>query len=413
MYFDSKSLSHAPKHEHIFCNRPVNMRSIKAVGFDMDYTLVLYKPYSFEKLVYSETVKKLVTSGYPNEMLSWEFDPSCAIRGLLIDKKRGNILKLDRYRFVKIAYHGCQRLSQEERHALYDVEKIISYQEPDFAFLDTFFSLVESFLFSKLVEYKDKNTNNSLKEKSYSDFYYDVRKNLDLSHRDDTIKYKVAQNPEEYIEQNPLLPNLLNSLKQSGKKLFILSNSLWEYVNPIMSYLLPPNASGENKEWTSYFDFVMTGAQKPQFFSSKNLMYEVDPSNGFLKNLPVSLCPTILQNTKIFQGGHVQQFHNMLSVSRGSEVLYVGDHIYGDILQSKKSIGWRTMLIIDELENEIKQKFHPVWGSLMKTGTLNSLFSAQVEKYSCLYTSNFTNFKHYKVTEKFQAKPNILPHDCD
>ena len=35
------------------------------------------------------------------------------------------------------------------------------------------------------------------------------------------------------------------------------------------------------------------------------------------------------------------------------EVLYVGDHIYGDILKSKKELRWRTCLIIPELEHEL------------------------------------------------------------
>jgi hypothetical protein len=34
-------------------------------------------------------------------------------------------------------------------------------------------------------------------------------------------------------------------------------------------------------------------------------------------------------------------------------VLYVGDHIYGDIVKSKKDIGWRTMLVVPELEVEL------------------------------------------------------------
>jgi ribonucleotide monophosphatase NagD (HAD superfamily) len=29
-----------------------------------------------------------------------------------------------------------------------------------------------------------------------------------------------------------------------------------------------------------------------------------------------------------------------------AQVLYVGDHIYGDILRSKKTLGWRTMLVL-------------------------------------------------------------------
>ena len=35
------------------------------------------------------------------------------------------------------------------------------------------------------------------------------------------------------------------------------------------------------------------------------------------------------------------------------QVLYVGDHIYGDILRSKKSLGWRTILVVPELAAEL------------------------------------------------------------
>jgi hypothetical protein len=35
-------------------------------------------------------------------------------------------------------------------------------------------------------------------------------------------------------------------------------------------------------------------------------------------------------------------------------VLYVGDHIYGDILKSKKSSSWHTCMILQELPREIR-----------------------------------------------------------
>jgi len=44
----------------------------------------------------------------------------------------------------------------------------------------------------------------------------------------------------------------------------------------------------------------------------------------------------------------------MLNISYGDKILYVGDHIYGDILRSKRSLGWRTCLVIPELDNEAK-----------------------------------------------------------
>lgn len=38
----------------------------------------------------------------------------------------------------------------------------------------------------------------------------------------------------------------------------------------------------------------------------------------------------------------------------GLGVLYVGDHIYADILRSKRSLGWRTCLIVPELSAELQ-----------------------------------------------------------
>ena len=35
------------------------------------------------------------------------------------------------------------------------------------------------------------------------------------------------------------------------------------------------------------------------------------------------------------------------------EVLYVGDHIFGDILKTKKVRGWRTFLVVPELAQEL------------------------------------------------------------
>lgn len=43
------------------------------------------------------------------------FDWQYMIRGLTIDKQRGNIIKVDRHKYVKLAYHGFQELSREER----------------------------------------------------------------------------------------------------------------------------------------------------------------------------------------------------------------------------------------------------------------------------------------------------------
>jgi hypothetical protein len=53
-------------------------------------------------------------------LLELEFDHSYMCRGLIIDKRRGNMLKADRHKYVKLAFHGFASLSREARMAQYN-----------------------------------------------------------------------------------------------------------------------------------------------------------------------------------------------------------------------------------------------------------------------------------------------------
>lgn len=67
------------------------------------------------------TVEKLVTAfGYPKKLYDLQFDWRYMTRGLVIDKKRGNMLKIDRHKYVKLASHGFRALSRDERMATYN-----------------------------------------------------------------------------------------------------------------------------------------------------------------------------------------------------------------------------------------------------------------------------------------------------
>ena len=60
-----------------------------------------------------------------------------------------------------------------------------------------------------------------------------------------------------------------------------------------------------------------------------------------------------LERGKIYEGGNLHDLERALGAA-GDEILYVGDHIYGDILRSKKESAWRTAMIIQELEGEVQ-----------------------------------------------------------
>ncbi|MBV2168742.1 MAG: HAD-IG family 5'-nucleotidase, partial [Bdellovibrio sp.] len=54
----------------------------------------------------------------------------------------------------------------------------------------------------------------------------------------------------------------------------------------------------------------------------------------------------------IYQGGNAKKFTADLDLA-GDDILYIGDHIYGDILRLKKDCNWRTAMVIEELDEEV------------------------------------------------------------
>jgi len=72
------------------------MRGIEWIGFDMDYTLALYHQEAIDRLSHEKTLERLVSHrNYPEEVLEIEPRPDFAIRGLVLDKSKGTIFKMD------------------------------------------------------------------------------------------------------------------------------------------------------------------------------------------------------------------------------------------------------------------------------------------------------------------------------
>lgn len=63
----------------VFVNRSLRLEKIKLFGFDMDYTLAEYKPPHIE-LAFELIKKRLVSIGYPEDILNFEYDQSFPIR---------------------------------------------------------------------------------------------------------------------------------------------------------------------------------------------------------------------------------------------------------------------------------------------------------------------------------------------
>merc|ERR1712168_1757657 len=85
----------APHSKKVFVNRSVNLEKIKIFGFDMDYTLAVYKSPQYEKLGFDLIIDRLIAIGYPQRLQNYSYDSSFVVRGLLYDKVHGNLLKID------------------------------------------------------------------------------------------------------------------------------------------------------------------------------------------------------------------------------------------------------------------------------------------------------------------------------
>ena len=253
------------------------MANIRAIGFDMDHTLAQYRRDEFEALAFRATLDKFIAAGYPEQLAELRFDPHSVIRGLLVDRERGNLLKVDGHKYVKLAFHGKRRLDRDERHRLYNAE---SFKAQNFLSVDTFFALSEVQLFTEIVDYMGRNPHKI--KKSFKEVYDDLRTFIDLSHRDGSIKNEVIRAPEKFVARDKFLPQALARMIDGEKALFLLTNSAWDYTDIIMQYLLE-NASPERASWREYFLFVIVGAGKPGFFTCNEPFTEVDPKTNKLK----------------------------------------------------------------------------------------------------------------------------------
>src|SRR5438067_5026022 len=259
----------------VFCNRNMRMDTIEMIGFDMDYTIALYHQDKLEQLSIELTLKKLISKhGYPKELETLSYDPRWAIRGLMVDRQLGNVFKMDRHAYVGRCYHGFRELDHEQRRSAYRNDKI-NLSSDRFEWIDTLFGLPEAVMYTTMVDWADRQTGTV----DYDKLFGDIRAAIDEAHRDDTLKTVIKADLPSFIVKDPLLGETLHKFRSSGKKLFLLTNSLWDYTNVVMGYLL----DGERKaypSWRNYFDIVVVGGAKPAFFNELRPFVQIDPLSG-------------------------------------------------------------------------------------------------------------------------------------
>ena len=449
----------------VFINRVLNMKNIKLIGFDMDYTLVRYHTEEFERLTHSLAARLLTERfSYPEEVAELPFDFQRAIVGLVIDRRNGNILQVSRHGKVKIAYHGLKVLDYHKQNQIYQ-EMAIDLRDPDFESLDTSFAISNGILFSQLVQLKSDGADLP----PYHILADDVKHAIDILHQDDSLKSRLRKDFDRFVIKDPQVAGMLERYKDYGKKLMIITNSDYQYTRDLLDYALNPFLK-KHRTWQELFDLTITFADKPRFFERTGRFLKIDPANGLMSNYNGRV------DSGIFQGGSFGKLQQDMGYS-GSEILYLGDHIYGDVVSIKKTCGWRTALVLSDLEAEIeglikvrpvqqeinrlmgqkqtlekeinrldslryegeniprsrinklfdrmdelnvkisellrkyKSYFNPYWGEILRAGYDESRYAEQVEQYACIYMTRVSDLYEYSPKTYFRPYHRTMPHE--
>lgn len=464
----------------VFGNADTPMKHCQVVGLDYDYTMVTYKD-TVHELIYAQAKHYLVHQlGYPSRLLQCSFDPKFPIRGLFFDCITGYMLKLDQFGKIAhtcthfgrrqvsaaevVACYGTMGLSdQYRRDNLWHMADLFCY--PEVCLLaDAIECMNADFAIKQVVKTQQPPSAAAPQHEHHGSFepmylQQDVRKAIDHVHLSGDMHNRIGANPELYLDPNPRLGEYLEAVRASGRKLFCLTNSHYNFVSAGMKFILGDYLAKNNKrpdEWQSMFDVTIVGARKPSFFTRDAQFRKIDRETGHMSMVPV----TSLNSEDVYTAGGLEEMLRLFPEAKGPNTLYCGDHIFADLVKPSKHALWRTCAIIKELEHEItststvefrtrvadvlaldaliecgqclpdiqdeiqqlkdkrsslrrlsKEVLNPYFGSVFRTKSHRTQLFFKAGRYADIYTSSIINFLNYAPDHCFYTGRSTYPHE--
>ncbi|HYE95336.1 MAG TPA: HAD-IG family 5'-nucleotidase, partial [Rubricoccaceae bacterium] len=324
----------------------------------------------------------LAVQGWPVDTLA--FDPDLVTQGLVVDVKTGNVVKANRFGYVQRAFHGTRPLPYDVLRETY-ARTLVDLHDRRWRFMNTLFSISEAGLYLQLVDLLDAGR---LPERvGYDDLYAVVRRTLDDAHLEGLLKAEIIQDPARFVDLDPEVPLTLLDQKEAGKKVILITNSEWDYASAMLAFAFDPFLP-EGTTWRDLFSLAIVGARKPQFFSERAPAFHVVSEDGLLREHRGPL-----QEGHAYVGGHAKLVEDSLGL-KGEDILYVGDHVFADVKQSKSVHRWRTALVLRALEDETAahEAFQPQQDRLT---ALMARKEALEARYSALRLERQRNARRY------------------
>ncbi|XP_061750240.1 5'-nucleotidase domain-containing protein 3 [Nerophis ophidion] len=442
----------------IFANNEMSLRDIEIYGFDYDYTLAFYSSH-LHTLIFNIARDILITKHrYPEGLRNYEYIPNFAVRGLHYDVQKALLMKIDAFHYIQqgTVYRGLHPVPHEEVIAMYEGCHVPLEIMSDFygksshghsmkQFMDIFslpemtlLSCVNDFFMKHNIDYEPVH------------LYKDVKEAIRDVHVKGIMYRAVEADIGKYICYGEQSHAVLKKLSMHGKKMFLITNSPFDFVDRGMNYIV-------GRDWRDLFDVVIVQADKPSFFNDRRKPFRRVTDKGAL------LWDRIhkLEKGQIYKQGNLYEFLRLTEWS-GSKVLYFGDHIYSDLADLTLRHGWRTGAIIPELRKEIKiinteqyahmiswmqaltglieqmqvhrdddaqavveewirereamrphtkDMFNPQFGSLFRTYHNPTYFSRRLSRFADIYMASISCLLNYDFQHTFFPRRTPLQHE--
>ena len=340
---------------------------VDVIGFDIDFTLLLYNKKHMTHLIYDSLCEFLIKhKNYPEKIRYSEnkdFVDAFSCKNIVIDYKRGNALKLRKDKSIIKAYHGKKELTKEEIYSQYEngtfsVFNISIFYNSDFCINIDSFQPQNVALFLICVDLFDKGELNNIKD--YEDIIKNIGDGMNYNYKINsfedfsTFGYyfpEIYKHPELYLYTKYNCEALLDKLRKKGKKLFFATNSNYSYSHYILEKVL-----GEN--YHDYFDLCFYKSCKPGFFQDPK---ESNPKCYFYNDQQEISCTEMSDDTykKIYEGNHiltggsyvlVEHFFQKILNKNELKCVFVGDNIMGDCEVPSRLKNWESVFIFDDIK---------------------------------------------------------------
>lgn len=419
------------------------------VGFDLDNTLVRYKITAMVQLQYEALASHLVThGGYSGDVLLRPLDEQLDFlqRGLIVDLRRGNLLKVAADGYIRRAAHGTRVMDDASIASVYGAARkwapVVGYTEDllstwngpcadEMRTLLDYFDLPVSVLFGRCVDAIDarRREKQALADggEELAAYTYDILPGIvdgmnllygrhHFQSGASPFFNALKQQPDDYIHvTSAKLIAFLRQLRET-KTTFLLTGSHIDFADFTATYAL-------GADWRDLFDVVVSFAKKPGFFTQKRPFLRLAGTQETTQTIDAA----DMRLGETYSQGNYAELLQLLRTKRGAaaaeeevgrpKVLYVGDNMVQDVYAPFALSGCDCIAVVEELLAEGVRgaadgaRAHEasgmlcslVWGSYFGSACDPTLWSEVIQRNARLCVADVADLAEQPLDYEYRA----------